>query len=478
VEEKQIRFTFGNGANVGDPFCLLIESQAANIMVDCGLGHGSDEDGNGKSVSPPLLAKLNGTPVHGVLATHGHLDHVGDLPHLAEKNCGNVYMSKPTRDFAKMHWFDSMRIAIRKWCADQGISVKQFFEQIIGQSVQAKNYWKEIYLIAEEVGVKLPFSNSDIDLVGMKTKIARAGEEFMVKKAIIKPVNAGHILGALGYKVNIMGRRIFVSGDFSMKETSYGLFPPLDPQAIGPVDVLVVNATYAGARLESLASEKIRFLADVEEATDRGRSVLIPVFSIDRATKVYSVLREKGLEKYVRIAGQAQSGFRIYHNYTQAFWGVDRCCFCDPREEKDLLVSRLTDHEPAIYLVTSGMMMEETISHTFAKRLIPSDDALIAAVGYMAPDTPGRKLLDAAEAGEKRIQWNGSGIPLRAGVKSYQFSAHARSREIAELIKALEPKYVVFPHSETDRVNKFIQEYSGLPGEKIIPENGKPIIFK
>ncbi len=91
---------------------------------------------------------------------------------------------------------------------------------------------------------------------------------------------AGHILGSATALLEVDGARVLFSGDLGRPHHPV-LHPPADPPA---ADVVVVESTY-GDRAHPPPDDEL--LADaVRRTAQRGGSVLIPAFAVDRTELV------------------------------------------------------------------------------------------------------------------------------------------------------------------------------------------------
>src|SRR5438309_6245772 len=78
--------------------CLLVETAASRLVVDCGVLFPGGEAGLGVEIITPDFAQLRmpGPPDEAGLLTHAHEDHVGALPYLLREHpdaavCGTRY---------------------------------------------------------------------------------------------------------------------------------------------------------------------------------------------------------------------------------------------------------------------------------------------------------------------------------------------------------------------------------------------------
>lgn len=72
--------------------CYVIhDGDAGPVVVDAGLPSAADD------LSPVL--RESSTPVHTIVATHGHSDHVAGAARLAHRHGGGIYLPERTLDY-------------------------------------------------------------------------------------------------------------------------------------------------------------------------------------------------------------------------------------------------------------------------------------------------------------------------------------------------------------------------------------------
>merc|ERR1719312_810553 len=101
--------------------------------------------------------------------------------------------------------------------------------------------------------------------------------------------NAGHVLGAAMFMIEIAGVRVLYTGDFSREEDRHLMaaeLPSMKP------DVLIVEATYGQRTHDKREDREKRFTGTVSDIVTRGGRCLIPVFALGRAQELLLILDE------------------------------------------------------------------------------------------------------------------------------------------------------------------------------------------
>lgn len=102
--------------------------------------------------------------------------------------------------------------------------------------------------------------------------------------------NAGHVLGAAMFMIEIGGIKVLYTGDFSRQEDRHLMSAELP--AVTP-DVLIVESTYGVQIHEPRAERERRFTSLVHDIVhNRHGRCLIPVFALGRAQELLLILEE------------------------------------------------------------------------------------------------------------------------------------------------------------------------------------------
>jgi cleavage and polyadenylation specificity factor subunit 3 len=241
----------GSGQEVGRS-CHLLEFRGMNILLDVGI-HPGYEGLNGL----PFLDRIEPDQIDVVLITHFHLDHAASLPYLTERTSfkGRVFMTHPTKAVIRLLLGDYLRL------------------------MQMKNVKPEDVLYTE---ADLQSCIDKVELIDYHTTVTVGGLSFHA-------LNAGHVLGACMYWMEIGGRTILYTGDYSMEDDRHLMAAELPDKK---PDLLMVEATYGVQVHASRAEREARFTGTIERVITRGGRCLIPVFALGRAQELLLILDE------------------------------------------------------------------------------------------------------------------------------------------------------------------------------------------
>jgi metallo-beta-lactamase family protein len=217
----------------------------------------------------------------------------------------------------------------------------------------------------------------------------------------------------------------------------------------GPVDTLVVEATYADRKHESFPDSETRLGEAVRRVADRGGKVFIPAFAVGRAQElVYSLHRLfragqiPALPIFIDspLAVDVTTVFRMHpevfdrrEELVQAT--SDLFDFPMLRYVRDVTESKTLNSlaGPAVIIAASGMVESGRILHHLAHG-IGDHKNLILFVGFQAQHTLGRRI----ESGEETVRILGHDYQRRAEVETIGgYSAHADRDELRAWVRNL-----------------------------------------
>jgi metallo-beta-lactamase family protein len=322
------------------------------------------------------------------------------------------------------------------------------------------------------------FSATDFNV---KTKIA---EETFVT---FHP--AGHILGASVVEIEFFGKRLLFSGDLGRPEHPLLSSPENIPA--GSFDSIVVESTYGD---REHIDEPSNLAQIIRETVERGGSILIPAFAVDRTEVILVELRkllEAGAIPAIPVYADSPMALKALALYREAINESS------PEIRADVLADKLTTDpfdagqlvelptvedsmsvnnptSPCIIISASGMATGGRVVHHLAN-MLPVPKHTIVLVGYQAVGTRGRRLLE----GEEFVKMHGKEIPVKAQIEQVNsFSVHADASELIDWLRTSSepPKKVFIVHGEGDSSIALQDKIKrDLGWESVIPKDNQVI---
>jgi metallo-beta-lactamase family protein len=262
-------------------------------------------------------------------------------------------------------------------------------------------------------------------------------------------LDAGHILGSAAVDLRVSeggNHRLVFSGDIGRS----GLPIVRNPEPpTGPIDTLVIEATYADRQHESFDHAESRLAAAVQGTAARGGKVLIPAFAVGRAQElIYSLHRlfragqipEVPIYLDSPLAVDITTVFRMHpevFDRREELIQATNELFDFPllRYVREVADSKaLNSHNgPAVIIAASGMAESGRILHHLAHG-IGDHRNLVLFVGFQAEHTLGRRLQSRPDT----VRILGREYEVRAEIQSLDgYSAHADSGELRAWVRRL-----------------------------------------
>ena len=228
----------------------------------------------------------------------------------------------------------------------------------------------------------------------------------------------------------------------------------------------------------SREAEIERLSAAILRVLQRRGSVLIPAFALGRTQEILALLAilmgEGKLKRQpVHIGGLGRVFTEIYdlesHRTHRQLPNLQL------REALNLVVLDQKQVEKMkfaggrLFVITAGMISENTASFNLALRMVGDERHAIFFVGYADPDTPGGRL-KASVVGEPFIlDPNAEKVTRRCEVEDFDLTAHANREDLLDLVGKVEPRTVLLSHGEADSLTWFTaQIHARYPKIKIV----------
>lgn len=415
----------------------MLEFKDKRIMLDCGIHPGL----TGMDALP-FVDMIAADQIDLLLISHFHLDHAGALPWFLQKTTfkGKCYMTHATK-------------AIYRWLLSDFIKVSN---------------------IATE---QMLFSEQDLETSMDKIETLNFHEEKEVSGIKFWAYNAGHVLGAAMFMVEIAGVRVLYTGDFSREEDRHLMaaeMPTVKP------DVLIVESTYGTQIHEKREDREQRFTSTVAEIVSRGGRCLIPVFALGRAQELLLILDEfwaahpelQEIPIYY-ASSLAKKCMAVYQTFINAMNERIRrqISVNNPFVFKHISNLKGIDHfddvGPCVILASPGMMQSGLSRELFESWCSDHKNGCIVA-GYCVEGTLAKHILSEPE---EITTMNGQKVPLKMEVHYISFSAHTDYKQTSGFIRELKPPHVVLVHGEANEMGRLKlaleREYESDPTTKI-----------
>jgi putative mRNA 3-end processing factor len=384
---------------------FLVKTDDTSILMDYGV----------------LLKREPIFPMHvkpkeidAVVITHAHLDHSGFVPSLflSELTELQALGTLPTFELSQLLIEDMIKIS----------------------------------------GFYLPFEY--VDLISMKnhSRSLQYRQPHTINDVKITLHESGHILGGASVIIEHDGKRIFYTGDINTRGSK--LLRPADLD-FGEIDLMIIESTYSQTEQMPREQSEKELLDYANEVIERGGTLFIPAFSVERAQEIACVLKTYNFPHKVVMDGMALKANEImirhptYLRDAEIFKkAIGQAEWITGWNRRKKIVK-----EPCAIISPAGMLVGGSAVF-YMQEIAKSNKNGIALVSYQGEGTPGRTLL------EKRITtFNGEVRKCLADVKRLEFSGHNSRSELFEILDQIKnnPK-VLTVHGDGVSCIRFAEE--------------------
>ena len=413
-----------------------LEIGGHRLVLDCGMHpKNTGED------ALPYLKAIAGRDIEAILISHAHQDHIGTLPLIMRRfPSARVFMTEATAEVGSVLLHNSVNVMTRQREEVGEASYPLFTHR---ETDRASERWRRCPL---------------------RQRISIAGERAPQRERealTFEFFEAGHVLGSAGILVRAEGKTVFYTGDVNFDDQTIMQAAVFTEEKI---DVLIMECTrgdHAKPGGWTRAGEERRFAEALESAFERGACVLIPVFALGKTQEILAMLykfrRHRLLPEFPIYIGGLSSKFtdiydRRAHTTRRQLPRLQLMREAAPFILNDETVRDAPLRAGRAYVLSSGMMIPNTLSNVLARRLIENPQHSIFFVGYANPESPAGLLREAGKGGEVALDPDKPPQRVRCNIEQFQFSAHATREGLIEYARKISPRKIVLVHGDPPAV--------------------------
>lgn len=299
--------------------------------------------------------------------------------------------------------------------------------------------------------------------------------------------NAGHVLGAAMFMVEIGGVKILYTGDFSREEDRHLLeaeLPDIKP------DILIIESTYGDQNHRPRKERENEFTQKVHDTVlNKGGRCLIPVFSLGRAQELLLILEEHwnnnpALSEFpIYFASSlGKKSMVVFRTYTDMMNDKIKKQLAKGNPFNFKYIRDLKNYEsfedkgPCVVIASPGMLQSGLSRQLFEKWCSDKRNTVIIP-GYSVEGTLAKKI----ESTPSEIDaMNGQTLPLRMSVHSISFSAHSDYSQTCGFIDTLRPPNIILVHGNKIVMRKLKNKLDEKFKDEInvkMPKNGETVKY-
>lgn len=460
----KMNITCHGAARVVTGSCHQVQLEKTNFLIDCGMFQG------GKDLNRLNYEgfRFNPRDIDFVIVTHGHIDHCGMLPALVKNGFqGEIYATPATVDLLPIMLGDAAFIQ------EKDTEHENRRRERMGQKPREPLYTTE-----------------DADRITPMLREIPYGESMKISEEVtIRFRDAGHIIGSAIVELFLMENKeetkVVFSGDLGQWDV------PIieDPSFIWNADYVFMETTYGDRIHEKRKPRKEMLFEQIISTYKRGGKLLIPSFALERTQELLYLLSEMKTERAdfpdINIyldSPLAIKVTKVFRDHPELYDEEARSRSDKPFDFPGLICTTTAaesmkinaSDDPAIVIAGSGMCTAGRIRHHLKHGLWDPKNTVLF-VGYQAPGTLGRILLDGAT----EVRMMGLTLAVKAEIARIgSFSAHADKNDLIRWIEAFreKPKKVFLVHGEGKISDSFAELLRDKGFNAVVPRRGNNVM--
>lgn len=403
---------------------FLVNCNSTNILMDYGVLLKRE---------PIFPMHVKPKEVDAVVITHAHLDHSGFVPSLYLSGSTEIPAigTLPTFELSELLLEDMIKIS----------------------------------------GFYLPFEYVDVMTMLKNSKNLEYRQPYMVNNDVKVTLHeSGHVVGGSTVIVEHEGKKIFYTGDINTRGSK--LLRPADLD-FGEIDLMIIESTYSQNEQQPREQAEKALVEFAYEVIERGGTLFVPSFSVERAQEIACVLEAYDFKHKVVMDGMALKANEIMGRHPKFLRDAEMFKRAVGEAEWISGWSRRKKvvKEPCVIISPAGMLVGGSAVF-YTQQIATSDKNGIALVSYQGEGTPGRQLLD------KRVAvFDGRPTKCYADVKRFEFSGHNSRSELFEILDRVKGNpQVLTVHGDGPSCTRFAEEIKEKYGyEAKAPDQGEEI---
>ena len=426
----------------------LITVAGKKILLECGMYQGRRQKSSELNRHFPFDIK----EIDAVILSHAHIDHSGLLPILAKNGyMGPIYCTPPTADILEPMLIDSAYI----------------------QNSDTRYFLRHKNLREKAIAPLKPlYSKHDVVATLDLLKPIKRGRRFEIFPDVFMTFyNAGHVLGSAQVLLEGDGKSLAFTGDFGQKNKKI----LKDPEQIPHADAIISECTYGGRLHKPFSETRHRLGKIINRAVQKGGKLIIPSFAFERTQEILYDLHTLFIEneipdipvfidsplaiKFIKVF---EENIDVFDKETYDYFlnkNKNPFAFGNLKHSRTARDSKALNGRRGSFIIiaASGMCEGGRIRHHLINSLSSSRNTVLF-VGYQAPETLGRKLVE----GYKKVNIFNKTFNVRANIEVLNgYSGHGDQKDLLENIKGINGLEKIFlVHGDPDQADIFKEKLS------------------
>ncbi len=402
-------------------------------LVDCGMFQGPKEWRERNWQPLPVPAH----DIDAVVLTHAHLDHCGWIPRLVKNGFrGPIYATPATIDLCGILLPDSGHL----------------------QEEDAAFYNKH-KKSKHDPALPLYTLEDAQECLRYFRPVQPEQSTQLCAEISFRFARAGHILGSamaeVTLRTNGQTRQLLFTGDIGRvhdHKIAPGQVVYSGPTEGERADLMVMESTY-GNRQHPTDDPRPALAALIRQTAERGGSVIVPAFAVERTQKFLFMLKElieSGQIPRIPVfcdSPMAIQAVEIFLKHTEEYSEETRqllARYGSPLEWPGFTFASTPEQSkkindckyPCIIVSASGMVTGGRVQHHLAQRL-PDPRNTVIFIGFQAQGTRGFTI----KSGAPEVKIYGEIVPIHAQIAALeQFSDHADTPELLQWLRTFPRK--------------------------------------